>query len=205
MNLPEIRTLLFILLPVSQIACAEASLLGAQRDAFEEDQGKENETGEDGESNYPDAPAGTCTAWKYAYCDAIIACSAFIDKDQCELDVGWLVCRDDAPLEKCETAIRTALGEDDCDELPVECGPSAIADRAPVVELCEEIHNEMCEHRFFCGLEFSTESCMDTLSQTEPCTGFTSFLPTAVDCVEAYSTLGCEEGMPKVCAGALRR
>ena len=178
------------------MSCAPQSLLDAQEDSFEPQP--------DDPNSYPDAPEGSCTSWKYAYCDAIAACSAFVSREQCELDLGWLECLSDAPLEKCEAKIRKALDDEDCDALPQDCGPKTIADRTKPTQLCEEIHAEMCEFRFFCGLEFSSDACMETLSLTEPCEKFTSFVPTAVECSEAYSKLGCEEPMPRVCAGALR-
>jgi len=184
--------------------CVPEALLGGQQAS--QDQDEDTDTTEDVDDDSPSLQEveGTCTSWKYAYCDAIEACSAFVSREQCELDLGWLICRPDAELESCERRIEDALNDDECEELPDDCGPSTIADRSRPTELCEDIHHEMCEFRFFCGLEFSTEACLDTLSKTEPCKAFTSFLPTAIDCAEAYSTLGCEEGMPPVCVGALR-
>lgn len=184
------------------LGCDPSALLGAQPDPTDEEPEEDEENEPD--PTPPDVPAGTCTSWKYAYCDAIVACSAFVSREQCELDLGWLVCQSKADLGKCEQKIRAALEDEDCEELPQDCGPSTIADRSMPRELCEEIHREMCEFRFFCGLEFSTEACLETLTRTEPCDAFTSFLPTAVDCAEAYGKLGCEEGMPSVCKGVLR-
>ena len=195
----ELKSLIVVLM-LGTTACDPEALLGGNSGEEQTD----DDTGVD-DRDYPDAPEGSCNAWKYAYCDAIFECSAFVSREECELDLGWLVCKDDAPLGKCQQKIERALKDKECKDLPDDCGPAAIADRSLVTELCENIHTEMCEFRFFCGLEFSTEACMDSLSQTEPCGSFTSFLPTAVDCAEAYSTLGCEQGMPPVCAGCLRR
>ncbi len=189
-----------------QLLCALSLTLACAPSTLLEDQERESFQKEESKSTAKRSPTGegTCDDWKFAYCDAIDACGAFTSREQCELDLGWLICRKDAPLGSCEQAIRTAVKSDSCEELPLDCAPATIADRSLPTELCEDIHREMCEFRFFCGLEFSTEACLETLAHTEPCEEFTSFLPTAVECAEAYSTLGCEQGMPKVCAGALR-
>jgi hypothetical protein len=191
-------SIISLLIPFVGTACAQASLLDSQETSLDQE-----ESSGDVELN-PDAPKGSCTAWKFAYCDAIEACDAFSDREQCELDLGWLVCRDDVPLGGCEQGIRDSLDADDCDALPAKCGPSTIADRSLPTELCEEIHDAMCEFRFFCGLEFSKDACLETLSRTEPCSAFTSILPTAAYCAEAFKTLSCGSGLPEVCAGALR-
>lgn len=196
---------LALALQLGSTACDPEGLLGGSQSSTDDEKAGDTSASDDRDDrDYPDAPEGSCNAWKYAYCDAIVACSAFVSREQCELDLGWLVCKESAPLGKCQQKIERALEKEACEDLPKDCGPSEIADRTLVTELCENIHTEMCEFRFFCGLEFSTDACMDSLSQVEPCGAFTSFLPTAVDCAEAYSTLGCEQGMPPVCAGSLR-
>jgi len=184
--------------------CVPEALLGAQQSSQDTDEDAEDPDDAPDDSPSLEEVEGTCTSWKYAYCDAIEACSAFVSREQCELDLGWLDCKPDADLESCERRIQEALSDDACEDLPDDCGPGTIADRSRPTALCEDIHHEMCEFRFFCGMEVSTEACLDTLSKTEPCAKFTSFLPTAFDCADAYSTLGCDEGMPAACVGALR-
>jgi hypothetical protein len=203
-NLRRICSLLLFPHAVWCLGCVPTSILDGQEGSLDPVDSEDPADSEEEEESYPEAEEGSCTAWKFAYCDAIVACSAFVTREQCELDLGWLVCQDSAPLGECQKKIERAVEDDACDELPEECGPSAIADRTLAIELCQNIHTAMCEQRLFCGLEFSAEACLDSLSRSEPCEAFTSFLPTAVDCAKAYSRLACDEGMPEVCAGSLR-
>lgn len=190
---------IFAIALVQPIACAPYDALTAKSDDPIEDPPSRTT------ANYPDAEPGSCSAWKFAYCDAIDACSAFETREECELDLGWLQCRDDAPLGACQELIEDALKDEACEELPGECGPGAIADRSIVSQLCEEIHLAYCEHRLICGLEFSFDACLETIARVEPCDSFTSTLPGASDCAQAYTRAECDGKAPEVCIGVLRR
>lgn len=185
--------------------CDLSDLVGGEAAPTAEEPEPETDKGQDDHTDYPDVEDGTCSSWKFAYCDAIAACSAFETRQECEFDLGWLVCTEDAPLAKCQTKIEAALKNDDCEALPQDCTPDEIADRTLPHELCQEIHVALCEYRLYCGLELSLEGCVETLDRVEPCDSFTSFLPTAVDCADAYDMLGCGQPMPQVCAGSLRK
>lgn len=189
---------------IMPLGCIDPGLLGMNEQAAEQDTA-DDETPESEDPDYPDAEDGTCSAWKFAYCDAIDACSAFDTREQCELDLGWLVCLPDAPLQSCQEKIEKAVKDKACDDLPQDCNPAEIADRSLPYQLCLDIHTSLCEYRLYCGLELSLDGCVETLNRTEPCDSFTSFLPTAVDCAEAFTTLACGDPLPEVCVGSLRR
>lgn len=174
-----------------------------------------NQGGDEDEAVAPEAPErepydrrgteGTCHGWKFAYCEAIAQCDAFSSREQCEVDVGYVICREDAPLGECEAAIDAALEADRCEDLPPECSPTYIADRSTPQKLCEEMQAAICEYGLYCGLELSEDGCLDSLARTEPCSDFTAALPGAYECADAYSMLSCGSAMPEVCRGALRR
>jgi hypothetical protein len=198
--------LIVAFLGLAGAGCDPADLFSGnnQTKTDEAERAEKNQDAED-ERDFPDAEDGTCSAWKFAYCDAIVECSAFVTREECELNLGWLVCKEDAPLGSCQARIERAVEKEECDDLPEDCSAAQIADRTLATQLCKDIHVALCEHRLFCGLELSLDGCIETLARVEPCEEFTSFLPTAVDCTEAYSVLGCGEPMPEVCAGSLRR
>lgn len=147
---------------------------------------------------------GSCNAWKVSYCDAIEQCDAFADREQCEIDIGYVRCKEDAPFAWCDTEIRKSLKDDACGELPSECAPAEIADRTVPTQYCEDLHEEMCEWSLFCGYEVSVESCMATKDTSEPCDQYIAVWPGIEDCLEAWATLACDEAAPEICRGLFR-
>ncbi len=201
------RTLLLLILgPSSLTGCMVTDMLTGNN-------GGEDSADEDAEmQEFPiESPPydrgdseGTCHGWKYAYCDAIAECDAFSSREQCELDIGYVICRADAPLAECEAAIDAAVEAKKCEDLPPACSPSVIADRTIPTQLCQDMHEAICEYGLYCGLELSLEGCMNSLARTEPCDAFTAAWPGAYECADAYSMLSCGESMPQVCLGSLR-
>lgn len=147
-----------------------------------------------------DSPPGSCNAWKIGYCNAVTRCS-FESREQCELDVGYLMCRDDAPLGACIER----MSEAECSAMPSDCRPAAIADRTLPTEVCRELQAEHCEWSLYCGYEFSLEGCQVNLAAAQPCTEFTAVLPGYEQCLEEYRTLPCNGQLPASCEGLLRR
>lgn len=152
-----------------------------------------------------DVEEGSCDAWKVAYCDAIDQCDAFSNQQECEIDVGYVRCKEDAPLSRCQLEIEEALSRDECGELPAGCTPTDIADRTVPTQSCERLHEEMCEWSLFCGYELSVESCMATKSTSEPCDQYTAVWPGITDCLDGWATLACDESAPEICRGLFRR
>jgi hypothetical protein len=147
---------------------------------------------------------GTCDAWKISYCDAIEQCSAFATHEDCQVDVGYVRCHEDAPLGSCEEEINEALADDDCQALPSDCTPQEIADRTVPAQICRDIYTALCEHDFFCGVTVSIETCVGALQTSSPCSEYTAVLPQGEDCPEAIELLACGDGLPAVCVEVLR-
>ncbi len=152
--------------------------------------------GDDG----PTADPGTCNAWKISFCDASTRCS-FNTEEECEADVGYVMCKADAPFAACAEALDDA----DCDELPKGCDPRDIADRSLPTQVCQDLQAATCEWSLTCGYELSYESCVASQAQAQPCGEFTAVLPGYEDCLAAYRTLPCDGTLPESCQGILRR
>jgi hypothetical protein len=198
--------LLLTLSPLGLFGCMVTDMLAGDKGQSQsgDDEAETPEIPEDSPPYDRDDTEGTCHGWKYAYCEAIAACDAFSSREQCELDIGYVICREDAPLAECEAAIDAAVKAKKCSELPPECGPSTIADRTIPSMLCEDVHEAICEYGLYCGLELSMEGCLNSLARTEPCDSFTAAWPGAYECADAYSMLQCGGAMPDVCVGSLR-
>lgn len=159
--------------------------------------------GDDGEGGY-EAEPGSCNAWKISYCEAIEQCSAFATQQDCQVDVGYVRCLSDAPVERCGEEIDAALKKDACEELPTDCTPQQLADRTVPRQLCQDIYQELCEFDFFCGATVSTETCVASLETSTPCTSFTAVLPQGENCVAAIRRLSCGDALPQECVEVLR-
>ncbi len=142
---------------------------------------------------------GSCNDWKVSYCNAVDRCS-FDSRDECEWDVGFMYCAEGAPAASCAAKIDAA----DCDSMPDDCGPEALADRTFPRQACERIYAAICEWSFFCGGELSVDSCLASLDTGAPCSQFTAALHVVDECVNAYQVLACDEPMPAICMGILR-
>lgn len=153
----------------------------------------------DAEDREPVEP-GSCNDWKVSYCDAVSRCS-FGTRQECEIDVGYLMCREDAPFAECAQAI----GEASCGNMPPGCGPADIADRTLPREVCQELQKEICEWRLYCGYDFSLEGCQINLAAAQPCGEFTAVLPGYEECLADYRRLPCDVEVPSSCEGLLRR
>lgn len=164
-------------------------------------EGTGGDVGGDGNANdrEPVEP-GSCNAWKVSYCDAVSRCS-FGTRQKCELDVGYLMCREDAPVAECAEAIAEAS----CGNMPAGCGPADIADRTLPRQVCEDLQKEICEWRLFCGFDFTLEGCRLNLEAAQPCREFTAVLPGYEQCLEDYRRLPCDVQVPSSCEGLLRR
>lgn len=143
---------------------------------------------------------GSCNAWKVSYCDAVTRCS-FGARQECEADVGYVMCQDDAPVGACAEA----LDEASCGKMPKDCTPADIADRTLPTAVCRALHEEICEWSLYCGYEYSLEGCQVNLARTQPCHEFTAVLPGYEECLAAYRTLPCDVATPPGCEGLLRR
>lgn len=172
--------------------------------AVEKEEDQDLTEGEEKPERDFEADPGTCDAWKISYCDAIEQCSAFTTHEECQVDVGYVRCWEDAPVGSCEEEINQALADDDCDALPSDCTPQEIADRTVPERICKEIYNALCEHDFFCGVNVSIETCVATLETGSPCSEYTAALPQAEDCPEAIGLLSCGDGLPAECQEVLR-
>lgn len=152
-----------------------------------------------------DGDGASCNDWKVAYCEALEECSAFSSRDECENDVGYVVCKEGAPVGKCHSEIRSALREGACSALPgSECTPEEVADRTAPKAACEALHAEVCELQLYCGLTYTTEECRSELSAADPCSNYYAVWPGIDACLEAYPKLGCHDSLPEVCMGILR-
>lgn len=159
---------------------------------------------DDEEDDDPEVEKGSCNAWKVSYCHAVDECGAFGDEKDCETDVGYVVCHEEAPYAKCQKDIESALKQNACKKLPDDCGPKDIADRREPTLACERIYEAICEWSFYCGTELSVESCLASLQASTPCGGFTAVLPGVDECIAAYRSLGCGDPSPDICYGILR-
>lgn len=169
-------------------------------------QEQDDASGGGGTRDTPDyeAEPGSCNDWKISYCEAVEECSAFSTTEDCQLDLGYVRCHEDAPYTSCQERIDKALDEKSCKELPDDCNPADIADRTIPTQECRAIQDAICEFNLFCGYEFSTESCLASLETSAPCGAFTAVLPESESCVEAISMLGCSDPIPTICSGVLR-
>lgn len=143
---------------------------------------------------------GSCNAWKVSYCDAVSRCS-FGTRQECEIDVGYVMCREDAPVAECAEAIEEAS----CGDMPSGCSPTSIADRSLPTEVCQELQTEICEWSLYCGYDFSLEGCQIDLAAAQPCGEFTAVLPGYEECLADYRRLPCDVQVPPSCEGLLRR
>lgn len=143
---------------------------------------------------------GSCNAWKVSYCKAVSRCS-FDSRAECEADVGYAMCLEDAPVAACAKALDGAK----CDQMPSHCDPESIADRTLPTQVCRDLQREICEWSLFCGFEFSLEGCQTTLATSQPCGEFTAVLPGYEECLTDWRTLPCDQQMPPSCDGILRR
>lgn len=160
----------------------------------------EEEPGEDGEW-----PAGSCEAWKVSYCRAMDQCGAFGQSSDCELDVGYVQCAEDADFASCQKKIDRALKKKSCESLPRGCGPQQIADRTGPGAICQALRQEICEHSLYCGTELSLETCLASLELQAPCSEYTAVLPEAEECLRSYQRLSCGATLPSACQGILRK
>lgn len=191
---PPYRALLG-LLALPFFACVPAgSMDGVNAD------GTGGATSGEGGGDGPTADPGTCDAWKIAFCGATTRCS-FDTKEECETDVGYAMCRQDAPLGKCAEA----LEDSKCDELPKDCDPRDIADRTLPTAVCEDLQAAACELSLTCGYELSYEGCLANQAAAQPCGEFTAVLPGYEECLDAYRTVPCDGTLPESCRGLLRR
>lgn len=166
-----------------------------------------SDSGGDSSDDEDDADASetACNDWKVAYCDALEQCESFSSRDECENDVGFVVCKASAPVEVCRTEIRAALREGSCEDLPgSECAPEEVADRSLPKAACEALHEEVCELQLDCGLTYTAEECLAELGAADPCTDYYAVWPGIDACLEAYPQLGCSDALPEVCMGILR-
>jgi len=191
------------------VSCGLVSILSGCS-AGNLDFGDGTDTGEttpnDGASPYDRSESeGTCDGWKFAYCDAIAACSAFESREQCELDLVHMDCLPDAPIESCAAEIDAAVESEKCDELPFECSPVNIADRSEANARCEEIHEAQCEFRLFCGLDFNLEACLSDAALKEPCGDFLAAKPEASECANDIAKTACDSPAPASCINVLIR
>lgn len=190
---------LLVGLSASSMACMELGMGGTPSGGDSSDEGDgdgDTDSGEEGAS---------CNDWKVAYCDALDACETFSSREECENDVGFLVCKGDAPVDRCHTEIRAALREHACDDLPgSECAPEEVADRSLPKAACEALHQEVCELQLSCGLTYNTEECMAELGAADPCSEYYAVWPGIEPCLEAYPKLSCSDVLPDVCMGILR-
>lgn len=143
---------------------------------------------------------GSCNSWKVSYCDAVARCS-FGTRKECETDVGYVMCLEDAPFGECAEAIDEAS----CGDMPAQCDPADIADRTLPTAVCQELQKEICEWSLFCGYDFSLEGCEADLARAQPCGEFTAVLPGYEECLADYKTLPCDVQLPPSCEGLLRR
>jgi len=180
--------------------------LGGGQPEPDEGQEQEDDSGTGGNQASPnyEAEPGSCNDWKISYCEAVEECSAFSTSADCQLDLGYVRCHEDAPFTSCQERIDEAVRSKSCEELPDDCNPSEIADRSVPTRECRAIHDAICEFNLFCGYEFSTESCLASLETSSPCGAFTAVLPESEACIDAISTLGCSDPFPGICAGVLR-
>ncbi|MCH2107955.1 MAG: hypothetical protein MK135_01390 [Polyangiaceae bacterium] len=147
---------------------------------------------------------GTCNGWKLAYCDAVVTCSAFSARQECEDQIGYLICKDDAPYARCEAEIRAAVEADDCDALPTDCNPQDLADREAPIAACQEIADAHCEWALTCGFELNYDSCRAELQATSPCENYTAVNPGLEECLQSYLTRSCDGDVPEACLGLLQ-
>lgn len=183
--------------------CEEFGLPGGSSASEPADQ--EDDTGGKDTTREYSAEPGSCNDWKISYCEAVESCSAFSTQKECEVDVGYVRCAQDAPFGSCRARIDKALAEGACDELPTDCDPVEIADRSVPASECGDIYGAICEFGYFCGAELSIESCLASLQASSPCSQFTAVLPQSEACVDAISVQGCGDPLPAICTGVLRR
>jgi hypothetical protein len=153
-----------------------------------------------GDGDGPNAEPGTCNAWKISLCDAVTRCS-FDTQEECETDVGYVMCKADAPVGRCARELEDA----DCDELPKDCDARDIADRSLPQKVCQDLQEASCEWSLTCGYELSLEACLANQASVQPCSDFTAVLPGYEDCLEAVRFQPCNGTLPASCQGLLRR
>ena len=176
----------------------------AESESDDSDSSKGSSATTPGDESSPEE--GSCDAWKISYCDAVAACESFADREECENDVGFLVCHPEAPIARCQKEIDAALDADECRELPgAECTPERVADRSYAVAACQAMHQEVCEWSLFCGIEQSYESCLANQDAADPCTEYFAVWPGIDPCLQGLSRLACNEPLPDVCRGIFRK
>ncbi len=184
----------------ASFGCVPVDSMDAAQEDAEADGGDDQDPQGENDGEGPDAEPGSCNAWKISLCDAVTRCS-FNTEEECETDVGYVMCQDDAPLARCARELEDA----DCDELPKDCEARDIADRSLPGQVCQDLQEASCEWSLTCGYELSLESCLANQAAAQPCSEFTAVLPGYEDCLEAVRFLPCDGTLPASCQGLLRR
>lgn len=168
--------------------------------------GSNGGSGSPSEPEDPDVEEGTCDAWKVSYCKAVARCSSFERRQECEDDVGYVICFPDADTAGCQKEIEAALDDDACEELPTDCGPNELADRTEPFAACRDIYEAICEWNIACTLFESLDGCITRLETDAPCSDYTAALyPNVEPCIEAYRRLSCGDSPPAECDHVLRK
>jgi len=137
-----------------------------------------------------------------AYCKWATTCNVN-GQAECELSVGYIGCRQDAPIEECEKKLAAARKEGNCFEEVSECQPVAIADRTLPMQACQARYGAICENSFFCGSETSIEACVNRYQLALPCSGYTAVLPNYDQCMSDIAVMDCQTLLPTSCEGSI--
>ncbi len=181
------------------LAACSACVPVDSMDAADEDDGWDG-AGNDDPDDGPRGEPGSCDAWKISLCDAVTRCS-FDTKDECETDIGYVMCKKDAPLARCAEKLSSAS----CSKLPKDCDARDIADRTLPGQVCQDLQEASCEWSLTCGYELSFESCLQDQRAAQACDEFTAVLPGYEECLAAVRRLPCDGQLPTACKGLLRR
>lgn len=147
----------------------------------------------------PDVTAGTCDAWKVAYCEAVNECGTVRERADCKNRVGYVQCLDGSEFARCEKELLAVTKGSACRKWPDGCEPENLADRLEPYAACQRLHEAECRLLLSCGSEFTLDGCFARIERDEPCSKFFAVLPNAQECIEYISAMSCDEALPAEC------